>query len=264
LKLADLAELLNIAEYGLRRARVFDAKERDETIYLEPLIDLVRKDAAPPIRRESDGRMEARAAGAGRGDDVPGLSVSPPIITLLTDFGTADAYVGIVKGVILSICPEARLVDLSHEVAPQDITGGALLLRSAVRYFPSGTIHVAIVDPGVGSERGAVLVETASARFVGPDNGIRTCGAKPGNARVVLLTRPIAEVPFHGRDVSRRLCHMPRNRRDALGPRLADSSRTTAGADGGGRTTGCVASPFAMLPTSALASCPPSPFNAFR
>jgi S-adenosylmethionine hydrolase len=76
---------------------------------------------------------------------------TPPIITLLTDFGTSDAYVGIMKGVALGICPAARLIDLTHEVPPQAIQLGALLLRSAVEFFPNGTVHLAIVDPGVGA-----------------------------------------------------------------------------------------------------------------
>jgi S-adenosyl-L-methionine hydrolase (adenosine-forming) len=91
------------------------------------------------------------------------------VISLLTDFGTQDGFVGIMKGVILGINPTVHLVDLSHEVPPQDILAGALLLRSAAPFFPAQTIHVAVVDPGVGSTRRAILVETRHAFFIGPD-----------------------------------------------------------------------------------------------
>lgn len=133
--------------------------------------------------------------------------MTSPIITLLTDFGTADAYAGIMKGVILGICPAARIVDLSHEVPPQDITAGALLLRSAYRYFPQGTIHVAVVDPGVGGARAAVLVRTAAATFIGPDNGLLQPAAdEAGIEAVFALTRAEFHLPevsrtFHGRDL---------------------------------------------------------------
>ena len=94
------------------------------------------------------------------------------IITLTTDFGQADGYVGTMKGVILARAPQARLVDLSHELAPQDVPAGAFVLARAYRYFPPETVHVAVVDPGVGTSRRAVLLETAEGRFVGPDNGL--------------------------------------------------------------------------------------------
>lgn len=83
-----------------------------------------------------------------------------PIITLLTDFGVADAYVGVMKGVILSINPNAALVDLSHEAPPQAIAQAAFLLGTSYRYFPPDTMHLAVVDPGVGSERRAILLTT--------------------------------------------------------------------------------------------------------
>lgn len=95
-----------------------------------------------------------------------------PIITLTTDFGLADGYVGIMKGVILARAPEARLVDLSHEIAPQDIATGAYILLQAYRYFPPESIHLAVVDPGVGTVRRALLLVTEQGRFVGPDNGL--------------------------------------------------------------------------------------------
>lgn len=133
--------------------------------------------------------------------------MSPPIITLLTDFGLRDAYTGVMKGVILGVCPEARLVDLSHEVPPQNVAAGALLLRSAAPYFPAGTIHVAVVDPGVGGRRAAILVQTPRAIFVGPDNGLLHPAATAfGVQRVIELSRSEYHLPevsrtFHGRDV---------------------------------------------------------------
>ena len=94
------------------------------------------------------------------------------IITLTTDFGYEDAYVGAMKGAILSINPAANIIDVSHAVGPQNILQGAFILNAAYRYFPKDTIHVAIVDPGVGSDREGVILKTPSATFVAPDNGI--------------------------------------------------------------------------------------------
>src|SRR5262245_55381398 len=94
-----------------------------------------------------------------------------PIITITTDFGTRDPWVGIMKGVMLGICPGAQLVDLGHDIAPQDVLGGALCLEAAVRFFPPGTIHLAVVDPGVGSSRRGVAAQAGGQYFVGPDNG---------------------------------------------------------------------------------------------
>lgn len=100
--------------------------------------------------------------------------MSQPLITLLTDFGTADAYAGVVKGVLLSVCPRARLVDLTHQVPPFSILQGAFLLWSAWPHFPPETVHLAVVDPGVGTERRALAVATPRGTFVGPDNGLLT------------------------------------------------------------------------------------------
>jgi S-adenosylmethionine hydrolase len=94
------------------------------------------------------------------------------IITLTTDFGYDDAYVAAVKGAVLSINPEASIVDVSHSIRPQDILQAAFILNAAYRYFPKQTVHVAIVDPGVGSERRGIILKTPSAIFVAPDNGI--------------------------------------------------------------------------------------------
>jgi S-adenosylmethionine hydrolase len=96
------------------------------------------------------------------------------LITLLTDFGARDYFVASMKGVILNINPQATLVDLSHEVEPQDIAGAAYVLKSCYRYFPDGTVHVAVVDPGVGSSRRPLLITTSRYFFIGPDNGLFT------------------------------------------------------------------------------------------
>lgn len=96
------------------------------------------------------------------------------IITLMTDFGTSDHYVGVMKGVILNINPQVQIVDITHAIPPQDIHGAAFLIDSAYRYFPNGTIHLVVVDPGVGSERRAIVCQTETTYFVCPDNGILT------------------------------------------------------------------------------------------
>lgn len=129
------------------------------------------------------------------------------IITLTTDFGYRDPFVGIMKGVIHGIDPAAEIVDLTHGVAPQDVTGGALALAAAVDFFPPGTIHVAVVDPGVGSRRRPILVETDRACYVGPDNGLLSLAAgRQRLIRVVHLSNPDyhlhpTSTTFHGRDV---------------------------------------------------------------
>jgi S-adenosylmethionine hydrolase len=94
------------------------------------------------------------------------------IITLTTDFGLADGYVGTMRGVILSIAPQATLVDLAHQVPGQDVRAGAFVLYQAVLFFPPETIHVVVVDPGVGSQRRALAVRTSQGTFVAPDNGV--------------------------------------------------------------------------------------------
>jgi S-adenosyl-L-methionine hydrolase (adenosine-forming) len=130
-----------------------------------------------------------------------------PLITLLTDFGLRDAYVGIMKGVILSLNPEVRLVDLSHELPPQDVLSGAFVLQSAWRYFPPGTIHLAVVDPGVGSRRRALAAVCREHFFVGPDNGLFSLVfAEQTPLTLVSLENPHYFLPevsatFHGRDI---------------------------------------------------------------
>jgi len=100
--------------------------------------------------------------------------MSHPIITLTTDFGTSSSYAGAMKGVMLGICPEATIVDISHDIPPQDIAHGAFVIACATPYFPSGTVHVCVVDPGVGTARRALLVVTPSGMFLVPDNGLIT------------------------------------------------------------------------------------------
>src|SRR5438309_2288534 len=97
-----------------------------------------------------------------------------PLITLATDFGDTSPYVAVMKGVILSVNPAARVLDLSHRIRPQDLRHAAYFLGTALPYFPPGTIHVCVIDPGVGSERCALYAEACGQRLVGPDNGIFT------------------------------------------------------------------------------------------
>src|SRR5579862_9139094 len=116
-------------------------------------------------------------------------SLKKPIITLLSDFGTRDPFVGVMKGVVLGICPSARLVDLTHEVPPQAVMAGAYLLKTSIDYFPKGTVHLAVVDPGVGSSRKAVALKSKGHFFVGPDNGLFSAALKEwGIDQVVELT----------------------------------------------------------------------------
>lgn len=132
-------------------------------------------------------------------------------ILLLTDFGTRDGYPAIMKGVIWTIAPEAVVADLTHEIAPQDVLGGALALGRAAPYFPAGTIFVAVVDPGVGTARRPLAARLGEQLFVGPDNGLLTLPLEWAEqvgapVEIVALDRPrywLAEVSrtFHGRDI---------------------------------------------------------------
>ena len=129
------------------------------------------------------------------------------LITLLTDFGLKDAYVGTMKGVLLALAPEARIVDICHEVPPQDIRGGGFLWAQAVPYFPPGSIHVAVVDPGVGSRRKIVAVEARGSIFLAPDNGIVGYVLKRREIRRAVEVKrtkhfldPVSAT-FHGRDI---------------------------------------------------------------
>jgi S-adenosylmethionine hydrolase len=132
--------------------------------------------------------------------------LADPIITLTTDFGTSDHLVGSIKGVILNINPAARIVDLNHSVVPYDILDGALSIANAYRFFPSRTIHVVIVDPGVGTERRPILVSGEKQFFVAPDNGVlsmiferESCTVRHISAEHYFLN-PVSPT-FHGRDI---------------------------------------------------------------
>lgn len=129
------------------------------------------------------------------------------IITLMTDFGTRDHYVGVMKGVIASINPEAKVIDLCHEVPPQDLLRAAFMIRNSYPYFPPATVHVVVVDPGVGSARNPIIVEAREQLFIGPDNGVfsfiyaeepRYLARKITNRELML--EPLSST-FHGRDV---------------------------------------------------------------
>ena len=129
------------------------------------------------------------------------------IVAFLTDFGLKDPYVGVVKGVILSRCPHAKIVDLTHEVEPQNLLQGALYLKASLRYFPVGTVFLAVVDPGVGGRRDPIAVETENFLFVGPDNGLLYPAVlEDGIKRVVRLSneafhlKPVSRT-FHARDI---------------------------------------------------------------
>jgi len=148
---------------------------------------------------------------------IPSGSETMSIITLTTDFGLTDAYVAAMKGVMLSINPEVKLVDITHSIKPQNVQQAAFVLGTAYPFFPEGTIHVVVVDPGVGTERRAIILKTPLAYFVAPDNGILSCvieqfspestDGKLGPAvEVVAITRsefwrlPVSST-FHGRDI---------------------------------------------------------------
>lgn len=129
-----------------------------------------------------------------------------PIITLTSDFGLKDPYVAEMKAAIMSICPEARIIDVSHEVEKFNVRMGAFVLASAAPYFPKNTIHVAVVDPEVGTKRRPILVETNHEIFVGPDNGILMLAAQQRIKHVYNITSSrymLSRVSktFHGRDV---------------------------------------------------------------
>jgi len=139
---------------------------------------------------------------------MPALVRKPFPIAIVTDFGYRDHYVGAMKGVIASIAPTANVIDITHGVVAQCIVAGAIALRESWRYFPPRTVFLAVVDPGVGTARAPIAIETrAGARFVGPDNGLLWLAAKEaGIKRVVKLTSPRHRLTnvtatFHGRDI---------------------------------------------------------------
>ncbi|HEY5705099.1 MAG TPA: SAM-dependent chlorinase/fluorinase [Terrimicrobiaceae bacterium] len=155
------------------------------------------------------------------------------IITLTTDFGLRDSFVGTMKGVILGIAPTVKIVDLTHGIAAGDIRGGAFALMTAAPFFPAGTIHVAVVDPGVGSPRKAVAIRNRRAIFIGPDNGVLSWAVKDENPlEIRCVENPSFFLPqmsntFHGRDLfAPTAAWLAANRGfSELGPELADFHR---------------------------------------
>ncbi len=132
------------------------------------------------------------------------MSGKKNLITLTTDFGSRDPYVGIVKGVILGVCPEAEIIDLTHHIPAQNINYALWTLKDSVRYFPPGTVHMAVVDPGVGSNRRPIALRSNGQIMVGPDNGIFS-NFLPAD-EIVVCNRPEFFLPsvsrtFHARDI---------------------------------------------------------------
>lgn len=129
------------------------------------------------------------------------------ILTLTTDFGISDSYVAAMKGVVLACVPEAQIVDITHQVPPQDIAAGAFAMYCACPFFPKGSVHVGVVDPGVGSDRRGIVVETEQFVYVGPDNGLFSPVYEREAVRRIVaienaaLIRPQVSSTFHGRDV---------------------------------------------------------------
>ncbi len=129
-----------------------------------------------------------------------------PIVTLTTDFGLADHFVGVMKGVILGIAPDATIIDISHMIAPFETTEGAFVIAEAYRHFPKKTVHVVVVDPGVGTARRPILVEAAGQYLLGPDNGVLSMvyQREPSKVREISndkLFRETVSATFHGRDI---------------------------------------------------------------
>lgn len=133
--------------------------------------------------------------------------MSQPLIVLTTDFGLSDSYVGVMKGVIATIAPQTRVIDLTHDVRPQDIHHGAYVLKISASYFPTGTIFVTVVDPGVGSLRKRVAIRTDRHYFIAPDNGVLSHIVNETPVKdIVSLTNPKFHLgkissTFHGRDI---------------------------------------------------------------
>ncbi len=142
-----------------------------------------------------------------------GMSTSPsqpdvPVVTITTDFGTQDAYVPAMKGTMLSICQQVRLVDITHKINPQDVMEAAFVLRSTRSYFPEGAVHLVVVDPGVGTDRRAVALRAEEQWFVGPDNGVFPLVLDQGSPDAMVELdnpsfwhSPSPSTTFHGRDI---------------------------------------------------------------
>jgi S-adenosylmethionine hydrolase len=151
-------------------------------------------------KRSRDGRVYSGRSIVMRGKP------SPPLITLLTDFGLKDHFVGVMKGVIASIAPAARVIDITHEVEPYSVAQAQFVLGQSWPFFPKGTIHVAVVDPGVGSARRPILVQAHGHLFAGPDNGLFSDLFEVPRTKVRLISSskfmlPAISSTFHGRDV---------------------------------------------------------------
>jgi len=158
--------------------------------------------------------------------------MASPIITFTSDFGHEDWFVGVVHGVLYDLCPSARVVDLSHAVDPGDIERAAFILEAASPDFPVGTVHLAVVDPGVGTTRRALAVHSRGQLFVGPDNGVLECSLADPDAEIRSLTEPrFFRLPvsrtFHGRDVfAPAAAHLAGGvPLESMGPRVSDPVR---------------------------------------
>jgi hypothetical protein len=165
---------------------------------------ILRIGGSPVTARKagSSGMMKESAGGSN-----PRMSPTPPLITLTTDFGTRDPYLGALRGALLSACPGAQLVDIGHDLPPYDRLAGAYLLGAAAPWFPPGTVHLAVVDPGVGGPRRALAISAGGSYFVGPDNGLFTAiydRLEVVELRAIDAPRlGLGEVhpTFHGRDL---------------------------------------------------------------
>jgi S-adenosylmethionine hydrolase len=159
--------------------------------------------------------------------------LNPCLITLTTDFGTSDYFVGAMKGAIASILPEARIHDITHQVTPYDVLGGALTVASSYRYWPAGTIHVVVVDPGVGTARRPLLVSACGQYFIAPDNGVLSLVFdRESEVRAWHITaekyfvQPVSRT-FHGRDIfAPSAAWLARNGQpESFGPEVTDYER---------------------------------------
>ncbi len=202
------------------------------------------------------------------------MAAPPPIVTLLSDFGAGSGYPAQLKGVLLGLLPEVRLVDLSHEVPPFDVLAGALLLEACVPRFPAHAVHLAVIDPGVGTARRALcVVDGEGRRLVGPDNGLFTPFLGRGARAVLLADRAVVPEPasatFHGRDLFAPVAAFLAGggAPERLGPAIADPVRLDwPGAERRGEEVHGVvllADPFGNLLTSVRAEdLPPGPLRA--
>lgn len=169
-----------------------DGLPRFLPVYQRMALDNVSQEPAAPISAEVKPTTAAKPR---------------PIITLTTDFGLSDHYVGTMKGVLLSRCSDLQIVDISHEIRPFSIVAGAYAIDQAVSYFPAGCVHVIVVDPGVGTQRKPLLVEAAGQFFVAPDNGVLSLILHRDSRAIVWeisnkeLMLPSPSSTFHGRDV---------------------------------------------------------------